>query len=92
MPWQLATNGQTAARLFIQTKQPASIKSNQYDIEEIALSEHKSFQSGKQTQIVVDQITDDAAATIFTFFNFEEKAHKNFGPMMLRKPAGESTE
>ena len=43
MPWQLASNGQTAARLFIQTKQSASIKSNQFDIEEIALSEHKSF-------------------------------------------------
>ena len=52
-------------------------------MQEIELSEHKSVQSGKQTQIIVDQITDDAAATIFTFFNFEEKASNKFAPMML---------
>ena len=52
-------------------------------MQEIELSEHKSVQSGKQTQIVVDQITDDAVATIFTFFNFEEKTNNKFAPMML---------
>ena len=61
-------------------------------MQEIELSEHKSVQSGKQTQIVVDQITDDAVATIFTFFNIEEKANNKFAPMMLGQPGGESTD
>ena len=47
------------------------------------MSEDKSVRSGKQTQIIVDQITDDAAATIFTFFNIDEKGNNKFAPRML---------
>ena len=87
MPWQLARNSEIAAQLFIQLEDKGldNFKHTQYlqkggqNIEKVATRNH----------ILVDHITDDEMASIFTFFRQEKKKVDCVIPV---KPNGEGAE